>query len=64
LASVIDKTPIEMILVGDSLGMTVLGQYCTGYYGKIQWECLTVLYPVIPMVERFLGKDSRGVDWY
>jgi 3-methyl-2-oxobutanoate hydroxymethyltransferase len=25
LASIIDKTPIEMILVGDSLGMTVLG---------------------------------------
>ncbi|MBP2662700.1 MAG: panB 5 [Firmicutes bacterium] len=25
LASVIEKTPIEMILVGDSLGMTVLG---------------------------------------
>ncbi|MBP1764369.1 MAG: panB 5 [Firmicutes bacterium] len=25
LASVIDKTPVEMILVGDSLGMTVLG---------------------------------------
>jgi len=25
MASVIDKTPVEMILVGDSLGMTVLG---------------------------------------
>jgi len=25
LASVIDRTPVEMILVGDSLGMTVLG---------------------------------------
>lgn len=29
LASVIDKTPIEMILVGDSLGMTVLGYNST-----------------------------------
>jgi len=29
LASVIEKTPIEMILVGDSLGMTVLGYNST-----------------------------------